>query len=60
MSHSYNPDDSLSPSDDNPWMIDAAKDWIAETKGEPGEDNAGINIFAWSTKAPEAAEVVPM
>lgn len=52
---SYEPTDHLAPSDDNPWMLDAAKDWIAETRGETGEHNAGINIFAWAEKHPDAA-----
>ncbi len=49
------PYELLSPSDENPWMLDAAKDWIAETKGEPGKHNTGINIYKWSTDYPEAA-----
>lgn len=36
-------------------MLDAAKDWIAEAKGEPGEHNAGINIIAWATENPESS-----
>ena len=36
-------------------MIDVAKDWIAETLGESNNHNAGINIFAWSGKHPDAA-----
>ena len=36
-------------------MLDAARDWLAETRGELGEHHAGLNIFAWSKKNPEAA-----
>jgi len=36
-------------------MLDVAKDWVSETKHEPGVHNAGINIIAWSTSHPEAA-----
>ena len=51
----YEPSDFLSPSDDNPWMLGAAKDWVSETRGEPGQHYAGINIFLWSDKKPDAA-----
>ena len=52
---SYEPTSHLCPAADNPWMLDAAKDWIAETRGEPGEHHIGINLFAWSEKNPDAA-----
>jgi hypothetical protein len=52
---SYQPEDFLSPGSDNPWMLDAAANWIAETKGEPGVHNTGINLFVWAKENPEVA-----
>jgi hypothetical protein len=52
---SYQAKDFLSPAADNPWMLDAATDWIAEAKGQLGDHNTGINLVAWANDNPEAA-----
>ena len=51
-------EDFISPHMDNPWMLDAATDWIAEAKGEGGKHNTGINLFVWAKENPESAFAV--
>jgi hypothetical protein len=55
---SHQAEDFISPHTDNPWILDAAVDWIAETKGEAGEHNTGINLFVWAKDNPDAAFAV--
>jgi hypothetical protein len=51
-------EDFISPHADNPWILDAATDWIAETKGKAGEHTAGINLFVWAKENPDSAFAV--
>ena len=55
MSYLYEPDDFISPSDENPWILDAAKKWIYENKSDTGEQDIGINLIEWSKNNPESA-----